>query len=246
MRNVQIALAFALVVVGVVPAGAAGPDPCPIPLPTGDEPVELDPADFVGGIDNPYWPMAPGTRWVYRETDGRGGAQQVVVTVKARTRDILGIDATVVRDVVTEREEPMEDTLDWFAQDVCGNVWYLGERTKEYVDGKVVSTEGSWEAGVDGAQAGVVMPAEPMAGLSYRQEHYAGHAEDAAQVLSGEERAQVPAGSFRDVLLTKDSTPLEPRVLEYKLYAPEVGPVLVLAVSGGAAREELVRFDRPA
>lgn len=246
MRPVRIALVIALSILGIVPAGAAGRSTCPVPMPTGDEPVELDPADFFDRIDNPYWPMAPGTRWVYRQTDGRGGAQKVVITVKDRTRRILGIDTTVARDVVTERGEPVEDTLDWFAQDVCGNVWYLGERSKEYEDGEVVSTEGSWEAGVDGAQAGVVMPAEPVAGLSYRQEHYAGHAEDAAQVLSVQERAQVRVGTFRDVLLTKDFTPLEPRVLEYKLYARGVGPVLVLEVSGGSAREELVRFDQPA
>lgn len=246
MRAVRIALVIALSMLAVVPARAGGPSTCPAPLPIGDEPVELDPADFVDHIDNPYWPMAPGTRWVYRESDGRGGEQKVVVTVKVRTRRILGIDATVVRDVVTEQGEPIEDTFDWFAQDACGNVWYLGERSKEYENGKVVSTEGSWEAGIDGAQAGVVMPAEPAAGLSYRQEHYAGHAEDAAQVLSLEERAQVPVESFRDVLLTKDFTPLEPRVLEYKLYARGVGPVLVLGVSGGSAREELVRVVRPA
>jgi hypothetical protein len=107
-----------------------------------------------------------------------------------------------------------------------------------------VSREGSWEAGVDGAQPGVIMPARPRPGLRYRQEHYAGHAEDRAEVLSVREQAQVPAGHFRRVLMTRDTTPLEPRVSELKLYARGVGPVLVVAVSGGAGREELVRVRR--
>jgi hypothetical protein len=168
-----------------------------------------------------------------------------VVTVTERTREILGIKATVVRDVVSERGELVEDTFDWYAQDVCGNVWYLGERTKEFEDGVVVSTEGSWEAGVGGAEAGVIVPADPQDGMAYRQEYLEGEAEDAGEVLSVAERAQVPFGAFRDVLLTKDLTTLHPRILEYKLYAPGVGPVLVLGVSGGAGREELLRFDAP-
>jgi hypothetical protein len=124
-------------------------------------------------------------------------------------------------------------------------VWYLGENTKEYENGKVVSTAGSWEAGVDGAQPGVVMPVARQVGLSYRQEYYAGEAEDNAQILSLTEQAQVPFGHFRDVVLTKETTPLEPRVLEYKLYAMGIGVVLAISVSGGSDREELVRFAPP-
>jgi hypothetical protein len=196
-------------------------------------------------IDNPYWPMRPGTRWVYREIAPDGGRQRVVVTVTRRTRLIAnGVTARVVRDVVTEDGAPVEVTDDWYAQDRAGNVWYLGEDTAEYEDGRIVSREGSWEAGVDGAQPGVIMPARPRPGLRYRQEHYAGHAEDRAEVLSVREQAQVPAGHFRRVLMTRDTTPLEPRVSELKLYARGVGPVLVVAVSGGAGREELVRLRR--
>jgi hypothetical protein len=169
----------------------------------------------------------------------------VRVRVTTRAKVILGIDATVVRDVVREGGELVEDTFDWYAQDACGNVWYLGEDTAEYEDGEVVSTAGSWEAGVDGAQPGVIMPAEPEVGMAYRQEHAAGEAEDAAEVLGIDERAEVPVGRFTQVVLTKDFTPLEPRVLEYKLYAPSVGPVLVLEVSGGSGREELIRFRGP-
>jgi hypothetical protein len=205
----------------------------------GSEAVRLDPADFVAEIDNPYWPMQPGSRWVYRETE-RGSVQRVEVTVTDETKVVDGITTTVVHDVVTEDGEPVEDTYDWYAQDRDGNVWYLGEATEEYEDGKVVSTEGSWEAGVDGAQAGVIVPATPEVGMTYRQEYAEGEAEDTATVLSVSERAEVPFGSFEDVLLTKDSTPLEPAILEYKLYARGIGPVLVLGVSGGSSREELI------
>jgi hypothetical protein len=214
----------------------------PPPLPQGSEPVELDPADFVAGIDNPYWPMAPGSRWVYRETDGEGNRQRVVVTVTDRSKTILGIDATVVHDVVSEKGEVIEDTFDWYAEDRWGNIWYLGEDTKEFEDGKVVSTEGSWEAGVDGAEAGILVPGRPEVGMAYRQEYYAGEAEDEGKILSLDEQADVPFGSFDSVLMTEDTTPLEPDVLEHKYYAQGIGPVLALDISGGG-REELLTFQ---
>jgi len=163
--------------------------------------------------------------------------------VTAETKVILGISATVVHDIVTQDGQVIEDTFDWYAQDRSGNLWYLGEATEEFEDGVVVSTEGSWEAGVDGAQAGIILPGAPEVGLTYRQEYFAGQAEDAAAVLSLDERAEVPYGRFEHVLLTKDYTPLDPTILECKFYAPGVGPVLVLAVSGGAGREELVSFE---
>jgi hypothetical protein len=211
------------------------------PLPQKDEPFELDPANFVDTIDNPYWPMTPGSRWVYRETDADGTVQRVVVTVTDQSKMIEGIRATVVRDVVYEDGEVVEDTFDWYAQDKWGNVWYLGEATKEY-DGAEVSTEGSWESGVDGALAGVFVPANPEPGLAYRQEYYEGEAEDEAVVLAVDEKAEVPQGSYDDVLMTKDLNPLEPDLVEHKFYAKGVGPVLALTVSGGSSREELVGF----
>jgi hypothetical protein len=211
-------------------------------LPQGSETVQLDPASFTSQIDNPFWPMAPGTRWVYRETDAEGNAQRVVVTVTDVTLDVMGIDARVVHDLVTEDGVPVEDTYDWYAQDADGNVWYLGEDTKEYEGGKVVSTDGSWEAGIDGAQPGIAVPGAPEVGLGYRQEYYAGEAEDTASVLSLDERVEAPLGSYTGVLMTKDFTPLHPEVLEYKFYARGVGPVVVLGVSGGIGREELVAY----
>jgi hypothetical protein len=214
-------------------------------LPQGAEPVRLDPRQFTTRIDNPYWPMEPGTRWTYREADEEGTVQRVVVVVTHQTKRIAnGVTARVVRDTVTEDGELVEDTRDWYAQDRDGNIWYLGEQTAEFEDGAIVTREGSFEAGVDGALPGVVMPADPEPGMRYRQEYYAGQAEDNGTVLSTEEMAQVPHGFFRHALLTKDTNALEPRVLEYKLYARGVGPVLVLGVSGGAGREELLSVDR--
>ena len=216
-------------------------------LPQGSEPVRLDPADFTTRIDNPYWPMRAGTRWIYRETAPDGTRQRVVVTVTPRTKRIAnGVTARVVHDVVTENGKPVEVTDDWYAQDRRGNIWYLGEFTKEFEDGKFRSTQGSFEAGVDGAQAGVIMPAKPRSGLRYRQEYYKGQAEDRGAIVSLREQAEVPFGHFRRgrILMTKDTNPLEPKVLEFKFYARGIGPVLAVGVSGGNDREELVRFRR--
>jgi hypothetical protein len=237
-------LAAAVGVTGVA-AGAGNGQLGQPRLPQGSEPVHLNPADFTTRIDNPYWPMKPGARWVYRETDPEGTRQKVVVTVTRKTKKIAnGITARVVHDVVTEKGKPVEKTDDWYAQDKAGNVWYLGEFTKEYENGKFVSTKGSFEAGVDGAQPGVIMPAKPRPGMKYRQEYYAGHAEDRGQIVSRREQAEVPFGHFRRVLMTKDTNPLERKILEFKFYARGVGPVLAVGVSGGSDREELVRYTK--
>ena len=205
------------------------------------------PAEFTTKIDNPWWPMRPGSRWVYRETDAEGARQRVVVTVTRRTKLIAnGVRARVVHDVVREDGELVEVTDDWYAQDRAGNIWYLGEDTTEYENGRPVSKEGSFEAGVDGARAGIIMLARPRVGRRYRQEFYKGHAEDRARIMSRRERAEVPFGFFRRTLMIREENPLEPRVLEYKFYARGVGPVLAVSVSGGSDREELVRYRRGA
>jgi len=214
-------------------------------LPRGSEPVDLDPAAFSANVDHRFWPMAPGTRWTYREVDEEGKRLKVVVTATSVTRRIAnGIVARVVRDTVTEEGRVVEDTFDWYAQDAAGTVWYLGEDTAEFEDGRVTSRAGSFEAGARGALPGVILPARPRDGMAYRQEYAAGRAEDNGEVLAVGEQAQVPAGHFRGALLTKDTNALESRVLEYKLYAPGVGPVLTLGVSGGGGREELVARRR--
>jgi len=228
------------------PTTVATPSPSPSPaaLPQGSEPVTLDPARFAGvPIDHPFWPMARGSRWVYRETDAEGGNQKVEVTVTDQAKTILGIQATVVHDIVTEDGEVVEDTIDWYAQDTAGNLWYLGEDTKEYEGGVVVTTEGSWEAGVKGAQPGIILPAAPTVGMTYRQEYYAGQAEDAAEVLSLSQHVAVPFGTFDGVLQTKDFTPLDPANVEHKFYARGVGPVQVIQVAGGSSREVLLTFE---
>jgi hypothetical protein len=212
-------------------------------LPRGDEVVHLDPADFTTRIDNPYLPLAPGSRWLYKDVEG-GEVHQVVVTVTPQTKVIDGVTARVVHDIERRGTETVEDTHDWFAQDRAGNVWYLGEATQEYKNGRPASTKGSWEAGVAGAQAGIAMPAHPRPGLVYRQEYREGTAEDAAAVLSVHEQVQAPQGHYTGALLTKEFTPLEPRAVEYKLYARGVGLVLAVGVSGDASRQELLRFKK--
>jgi hypothetical protein len=245
-RHYRIA---AIVAVGAALAGCGDGDesagPAARDLPQANETVDLDPANFTADIDNRYWPMPPGRRWTYREIDEEGKKLEVVVTATSETTDIAnGITARIVRDTVTEDGDLVEDTLDWYSQDERGNVWYMGEKTAEYENGKVATTAGSWEAGVDGALAGIIVPAEPVDDLKYRQEYYRGEAEDNGEVLALGQQAEVPAGHYGDVLLTKDTNALEPKVLELKLYAPDVGPVLALGVSGGGGREELLEVSR--
>jgi hypothetical protein len=221
---------------------AATPSPR---LPQGSERVTLDPADFTTRIDNPYWPMRPGSSWVYRETSDEGPPNRIVVTVTNRTKRVAaGVVARVIHDRATQAGHVVEDTQDWYAQDSEGNIWYLGEATKAYKHGKVSSRKGSWEAGVDGAQAGVIMPAHPRVGMTYRQEYRRGVAEDRGSVLSLDKRVKVPAGSFDHVLATHDWTPLEPDAAEHKFYARGTGPVLSLDIAAGGGREELLRFTR--
>lgn len=229
-------------------AGAAAPaadrcaQPGPYGLPHGSERVDLDPRDFTTRIDHPYWPMRPGTVWHLVEK-GDGGTQRVTVTVTDRTRLIQGIEARVVHDVVRSGGEVVEDTQDWYAQDSGGSIWYLGEATAEYENGEVVSTEGSWEHGRDGAQAGILLPARPRQGCTYREEYLAGEAEDRALVLSDREPAKVPAGTYRHLLHTANTTPLQPVLLENKFYARGVGPVLEVDLSPSFARAVLVRVE---
>jgi hypothetical protein len=203
--------------------------------------LDAAPSGLRPTIDHRYWPMQPGTRWTYREIDEEGRTLDVVVTVSSVTKRVAaGFTARVVRDTVSRDGEVLEDTRDWYAQDRQGSIWYLGEDTAEFEDGKVASTEGSWEAGVAGARPGIVLPAHPADGQSYRQEYAKGQAEDRGEVLAVDEQVEVPAGHWRRALLTRDTNALEPDSVEHKLYAPGVGPALTLDVSGGAGREELL------
>src|SRR2546428_2857746 len=189
---------------------------------------------FTPRVDNPWFPLRPGATLVYRGAqDGRPARD--VVTVTDRTRVIDGARCTVVRDLLYLDGRLAERTTDWYAQDRAGNVWYFGEATAELdAKGRVKSTEGSWESGVDGAKAGIFMPASPKVGQSGVQEIYKGHAEDHFQVL------RVSASK----LLTKEWTPLEPGVLDQKSYMRGVGTVKEEAVRGGNERLVLVSFGR--
>jgi hypothetical protein len=186
-------------------------------------------------VDNPWFPLPAGRHWTYRE-----GNVRTVVTVTGETRLMAdGVVARVVHDESRERGVPVEITDDYYAQDTKGTVWYMGEATTAYEKGKPASTEGSWEAGVDGARPGVVMPAHPRLGMAYRQEYLKGHAEDHAKIVSFKERVKVPLRRFRHTLMTLETTPLEPDVLEAKFYARGVGVVLAVGLSGEADREVL-------
>ena len=192
----------------------------PSALPQSDEPVDLDPAEFTVKVTNPWFPLEPGTRWAYSETTEDAEEVRVVVTATAGTRKIAnGLTARIVRDTVTQNGEIIEDTFDWYAQDAGGTVWYLGEDTAEFENGKISTRAGSFEAGVDGAQPGVIMPASPKAGMTYRQEYYEGEAEDRGEMLAIGEQASVQSGDYDGLVKTADTTPLEPDVLEHKYYA---------------------------
>jgi hypothetical protein len=205
----------------------------------GDYAPDLDPQSVADRIDNQYLPYLPGAQWVY-EGVSEDGIETIEVTVLDERREVMGIDAVVVRDTVTVDGELIEDTDDWYTQDEEGNVWYLGEETAEYEDGEVVSTEGSWESGVDGALPGIVMHADPVPGTAYRQEFYEGEAEDVAEVERTGETATVAGTEYTDVVVIREWNPFEPEVIEDKSYAPGVGTILEEKVAGGDERVELI------
>jgi hypothetical protein len=201
--------------------------------------VTIDPADFSTAIDNLYLPLHRGASFVF-EGSSTEGPTRVTVTVLFDTKVVMGVECRVVLDETRVGDELRESTRDWYAQDSKGNVWYFGEDTKEYKDGKVASTAGSWEAGVDGAEPGIVMEAEPKVGDTYRQEYRAGEAEDTAEVLQVDASVDVPYSSFSQVVRIKEWTPLEPGVVEEKYYAPGLGLVLAKQVEGGSDWERLI------
>ncbi len=201
----------------------------------------IAPANFVEKIDNPYFHLTPGITFIY-QGESEDAPERVEVNITNETKVILGVTCIVVRDRVWIDDELAEDTFDWYAQDKDGNVWYFGEDSREMEDGVVVSTQGSWEAGVDGAKPGIIMKATPKVGDSYRQELYTGVAEDMGEVLGLNESVTVPFGTFENCLKTKDFTPLEPGVAEHKYYAPGVGFIKSVTVEGGVGQVELVEI----
>jgi len=196
----------------------------------------IDPATFTSHVTNKYFPLVPGKTSVLEGTrDGR--PQHTEVTVTNETRVIMGVTCVVVRDTVTSNGALVEKTTDWYAQAANGDVWYFGEDTKEYENGTVSSTKGSWEAGVDGAQPGIIMKGNPQVGESYRQEYRPGEAEDMAKVVRVEPSIQVPGGTYRDILVTEDTDPLNPDRIDEKRFAPGVGLVYTKRVRTGHQEE---------
>jgi hypothetical protein len=236
MRKILGALAAAGIVAGAASHVAASATP------QGELP---GPGSFVSGVDDPWFPLRPGTVFVYRGVKD-GQRARDVFTVTSATKVIEGVRATVVDDRLYLRGRLAERTTDWYAQDKAGNVWYLGEKTATLdARGKVDSTEGSWQAGVDGARAGIYMPARPHVGQTGRQEHYKGHAEDEFEVLSLSAHVRTPAASSRHALRIQETSPLEPGVVDEKVYVRGVGTVREQAVKGDDERLVLVSVRKP-
>jgi hypothetical protein len=234
----RASIAVAALVLGAVASsvapGAAG----------AGAPAPADRSSFTTTIDNPYYPLPSGQLLVYRGV--RDGERQVDrVLVLDRTKVVNGVDTVVVRDVARNAAGGLiEKTFDWFAQDDHGAVWYFGENTTEFdAQGHVVSTEGSWTDGVDGARRGIIMEAAPTAPDAYRQEYYAGQAEDMAWILQTGMHVDVPYGSFDQGLRTMEWARIEPRVVDMKFYAPGIGIVLEKGVAGGQEVAKLVKVS---
>jgi hypothetical protein len=191
----------------------------------------ISPSDFGTVVDNRFWPLTPGTTFHYKGVRGTT-PQTNTVTVTHRTKQILGIACTVVRDTVFEHGKVVERTFDWYAQDLQGNVWYMGEDSFELQNGRMAKASDSWESGVNGAQPGIIMPADPQPGDAYRQEYYPpGEALDEARVVRLDGSVTVPDGSFDGLLVTSERSPLEPQT-EQKYYEPGLGEVEEVVVKG--------------
>jgi hypothetical protein len=218
-------------------AAALAGQPAPPPLPPA--------RDFVRTIDNAWFPLAPGTVLTYKGEDG-GTPARDVLRVTHRIKRIQGIRATVVDDRVYENGHLAERTRDYYAQDRDGDVWYLGEDTATLKpNGKVESREGSFRAGRDGAQAGIFMPRHPSPGAGGWQEYYIGHAQDRYKVLNLHTRVRTPAVSSRHAMLVQETTPVEPGVVDHKVYVRGIGTVRERTVKGGNERFELVSARHP-
>ena len=203
----------------------------------------IDPSSFTAEVTNEYFPLVPGTVFVYEGTED-GEAQRNEVIVTRDTKIVDGVTCVVVHDVVYVAGKVAEDTYDWYAQDADGTVWYFGEDTKELSsDGSTKSTAGSWESGVDGAQPGIVMPAHPRVGQAYRQEYLKGEAEDMATVVETDATVTAGMGTYEHAVVTEERTPLEPDIVEQKRFAPGIGFVSSDLTKGGRESFELVRIE---
>jgi hypothetical protein len=225
---------------GTGSAAAAAGSESPAPIHGKYAPV-IDPANFVTGVDNRYFPLTPGTTLRYRGVAEDGKTPQVdEAAVTHAKKTILGVACTVVRDTVTSHGKPVERTYDWYAQDKQGNVWYFGEDSRNFKHGRFVKGDDSWEAGVDGAKPGIIMEGTPHRGDMYRQEYYRGHAEDQARVLGGGGKVRVPYRTFKRTLATVERSRLDPGARERKFYAAGVGEIASRVVKGDREAFNLV------
>lgn len=204
------------------------------------------PTQWVAAVTNPYFPLTPGSSWTY-ESETEDGSETIQVDVLQETRLIMGVEATIVHDQVFLDGELIEDTFDWYAQAANGDVWYLGEATEELEDGIVVSTDGSFEWGIDGALPGIIMWGNPAAHINeeYRQEFYEGEAEDWGEVIRVAQSITIPFGAFDDCIVTDDWNALESGTLENKTYCPGIGVVFEAQVQGGDEEVFLTAFQMP-
>lgn len=210
--------------------------------------VVIDPDDFEsdGITGNQFFPLAPGTTYVFEGENEDRETVRVEEEILDQTKVIMGITCRVVNAREYEEGSLIEDTFDWYAQDKEGNVWYFGEDSKEIENGDVVSTAGSWEAGVDGALPGVIMLKNPIVGLWYRQEYYEDEAEDVGQILSLNATITVPfGGTYTNCLQIAEWNLLEPGIIEHKYYAPGVGLLRAIAVEGESGFEDLIDITTP-
>jgi hypothetical protein len=237
-RSVLVAALSAL----TVAVATAARNPAPVTTPY--RPA-FDPADFgAGPIDNPWLPLRPGTVLRYRGVGDDGVTREVnTVAVTHRTKRIMGVDATVVLDEVFAEGKPEERTFDWYAQDMQGNVWYLGEDSSSFEQGRWVRDDGSWQAGVGNGEPGIVMLARPRRGDAYRQEYSPGHAVDQAQVLGPGGTVEVPVGAFGRTLLTLEYSSID-RQYELKWHARGIGVVKEQAVTKSEELSQLVAVTR--
>jgi hypothetical protein len=223
------------------PAGAA---PCELPsFGPGDGYLpHITAPDFSPNVTNPFFPLKPGRTLVYTGSkDGKKALNLVLTT--SRTKVVDGVRTRVVEDRLYLDNVLEERTSDYYAQDRCGNVWYFGEDTATLDrHGRVVSTDGSFHAGVAGAQPGVFMQARPEVGRRFRQEWFKGHAEDTFSVVSRSSPVTVPFGTFRHALRTEETTALEPGVLDNKYYVRGIGEVAELSVKGPREVARLVEI----
>jgi hypothetical protein len=199
---------------------------------------------FSARVDNPWFPLRPGTTYVYRGVrDGKPARDVVTVTHEQKT--IMGVPCVVVHDRLYLRGRLEERTSDWYSQDKAGNVWYFGEGTAELDErGRVTGTVGTWQAGRNGAKPGIYMPAHPKVGQTGRQEYYKNQAEDHFEVLRLRALVKVPYVTSNRALLTKEWTPLEPGVIDHKYYVRGIGTVLEQTVKGGDERNALISVTR--